>query len=471
MSNTQDSSNAPRKIIRPPDSVTAVQILALLNRLSLNAFQSKNRQMLIFQILNDTIQVISYQRATLWDLEGNQPTLLGVSGQAYFNKNSGIAEKWTLLVHDLKKKDSMQRLSEDSFEKQKELWNQVSTIQNACSIQWFPIYAKDKLKYGLWIERWSGKPWDSEELEVLEFLLKVYGASFEKFTSKGSAKLLSKRKALILFTLILCALFLIKVPLRVVAPAEVIPKNPVLITAPLNGIIAQMKAAPGEEVKKGEVLFVYDDRVTLEELKAAQKQVEILESQLHRAQTNALETLPTPNPFEFNSDSASSDIAVLDLQLEKEKIRLALAQSEAQKLYVKAPIDGVVMLDNPEEWRGHPVKIGERILMISDPETTKVRMWLPESDNITLDEKKPIKVFLNIDPDTSYQTHLIYISSYSEISAHGVPSFIAESEWDTQPPNIKLGLKGTAVLYGEDVTLFYWVVRRPWTAIRNFLGF
>lgn len=470
MTNTQDSANPPRKIIRPPESVTAVQILALLNRLSLNAFQSKNRQMLIFQILNDTIQVISYQRATLWNLESESPVLLGVSGQAYFNKNSGIAEKWGLLVRDLKHKDQIQTLSEESFETQKELWKEVSTTQNNCSIQWFPIYTKDTPKYGLWIERWSGKPWDSEELEVLEFLMKVYGASFEKFVPKAHIKLLTKRKTLIFLALVLCALLFIKVPLRVVAPAEIIPKDPVLITAPLNGIIAQMNATPGEEVQKGEVLFVYDDRVTLEELKAAQKQVEILESQLHRAETNALETAPSPNPFEFNSESPSSDIAVLNLQLQKEKIRLALAKSEAQKLYVKAPIDGVVMLDNPEEWRGHPVKIGERILMISDPKLTKVRMWIPESDNIPLDKEKPIKVFLNIDPDTSYQTHLIYISSYSEISAHGIPSFIAEAEWTKEPMGIKLGLKGTAVLYGGDVTLLYWMVRRPWTSLRNFLG-
>jgi hypothetical protein len=161
---------------------------------------------------------------------------------------------------------------------------------------------------------------------------------------------------------------------------------------------------------------------------------------------------------------------VLTLQLQKEKIRLQLAKSEAEKLYVKAPIDGVIMLDNPEEWRGHPVKIGERILMISNPDQTKIRMWIPESDNIPFEEKQPVKVFLNISPNTSYTTRLIFISSYSEITAQGIPSFVAEAEWEKQPANVKLGLKGTAILYGEDVSLFYWIIRRPWTAIRNFLG-
>lgn len=472
MSNPPGTSGAPsRRIIQEPDTISAVQILALLNRLSLNAFQSKNRQMLIFQILNDTIQVISYQRATLWNIEGNRIELLGVSGQAFFNKNAGVVEKWKTLVADLKKKEIVQNLSEESFHTKQSVWQELAVNQKALSVQWLPIYAKDKLRYGLWLERWSGKQWDPEELEVLEFLMKVYGAAFEKFISRANFKLFSKRKVMPILILLLFSLFLIKVPLRVVAPAEVVPKDPILVTAPLNGIIAEMKVNPGEEVKKDQLLFAYDDRVTLEELKAAKNQVEILESQLHRAQTTALSNQQPTNSFDYSSDTASSDIAVITLQLQKEQIRLQLAQSEAEKLYVKAPMSGVIMLDNPEEWRGHPVKIGERILMISDPNNSKVRIWIPESDNIPLDSNKTIKVFLNISPNKSYDTHLLYISSYSEVSAHGVPSFIAESEWDQEPLNIKLGLKGTAILYGEDVTLFYWIMRRPWTAIRNFFGF
>jgi hypothetical protein len=40
---------------------------------------------------------------------------------------------------------------------------------------------------------------------------------------------------------------------------------------------------------------------------------------------------------------------------------------------------------------------------------------------------------------------------------------------DKAPPRI--GLRGTAKLFGDRVTLFYYLMRRPLSAARQFLGF
>ncbi|NCF71464.1 MAG: hypothetical protein GWP59_07165, partial [Chlamydiales bacterium] len=50
-------------------------------------------------------------------------------------------------------------------------------------------------------------------------------------------------------------------------------------------------------------------------------------------------------------------------------------------------------------------------------------------------------------------------------------SFVSEADWgETKSSDIKLGLKGSAILYGEEVSLFYWLMRRPWSSFRKLVG-
>jgi hypothetical protein len=57
------------------------------------------------------------------------------------------------------------------------------------------------------------------------------------------------------------------------------------------------------------------------------------------------------------------------------------------------------------------------------------------------------------------------------MSESNVPSFLAEANWiDGNPEGVKLGLKGTAILYGDKVSVIYWVLRKPWMFIRRSIG-
>jgi multidrug resistance efflux pump len=231
------------------------------------------------------------------------------------------------------------------------------------------------------------------------------------------------------------------------------------MTAPLEGIIESISVKPGDYVKKGDVLFRYNREAPLQELEVARKQVEILISEIRRAST-----------LGFNDPQARKDLSILTVKLEKEKATLEFAEYQASQLDVKAPEAGVILLDNPDEWRGNPVRVGEKVLAITDPKESKIRMWLPESDNVAIDPKKAIKIYLNISPETSYKAELTYIANESVISEKHIPSFIAEAEWLNKPKEVRLGLKGSAVLYGEQVPLIYYVLRKPWGYIRELLG-
>lgn len=434
----------------------AVEVLAALNRLSLKAFSCKSRKILIFTLLNETIHVIPYSRVMLWDLSSTSPVFEGVSGGDRLAK----PEKKLIqdLIGDLESPNTVQRLGPSAFKKMGDsfLKNQFQEK----SYLWLPLLVSGKAKYALWLERERKEKWRQDEVDLLCFLAQGYGVALEKFYRIPFLKKLKTPAYLVIIFMFFASLVGVKVPLRIVAPCEVVPKDPYYVTAPLKGIIDQITVEPGAFVEKGTLLFSYDDKIAFQELNIAEKEVERAASELQRTMS-----------FAFRDPMQLAKMGLLALELEKEKLVLQQAKERFEQLHVEAPVNGVIILDDPEVWRGQPISTGERILMISDPGKTKIRFWIPESDNVDIIREKGIKVFLNIDPASTYWANVVYIGNYARISEAGFNSFIAEGEWVEPPENMKLGLKGTAVLYGENVSLGYFLVRRPWKALRQFIGF
>lgn len=438
--------------------VNAVHLLAAINRLTLKVMSVSNMDALVFTMLNDTIQILPYSQAVLWKINKDKIELVGVSGQVGVNPKAIISKKWGKVIEEMTDKGVAHVIPKAIIDKERPEIPYLKGVESA-SILWLPIYVKGELKAGLWLERWTGKQWMDDEIELLKFLMKSYGAAWDKFSYNiDFKKILTKPAFLGAMGLLFLALF-IRTPLRIVAPCEIVPKDPYVITAPLLGVIKEVHVEAGQHVKKGDLLFEYDKSVPLQDLQIAQKNVTIAEAELSTAMSQA-----------FKDKKALSETATLENKLRKEMIALELAKYNASFLDYRSPVDGIVMIDNPDEWRGNPVKIGEKIMTIAKTDQIKVKIWVPEADNIPLNEDQLIKVFLNIDPNTSYLARLLRISTSTQMSEKQVSSFIAEADFVESNPEIKLGLKGTAILYGENVSLFYWIIRKPWSATRNYLG-
>jgi multidrug resistance efflux pump len=296
-----------------------------------------------------------------------------------------------------------------------------------------------------------------------EYLIPGYVEAWKKQNSRVAFQklrgLLNKRTLSYLIPLILAALLIIRIPLRIVAPCEVVPKDSYIITAPLNGIIAKVDIKPGQIVQAGDKLYEYDARVPLQELKIAEKQVLMSRMEINRATAANVE-----------DHQSSVDLATLNIKLQKAELEREFANANYKELIGKSPISGVALIDNPDEWQGKPVKLGEKILLIADPDSTKVRMWIPENDNIQFDKDSSIKVYLNTNPDIDYQVKLNFISHEAVFTDKRVSSFMAEGDWTQENPHVKLGVKGSAILYGENVSLFYYIFRKPISSVRDFLG-
>lgn len=435
---------------------------ATINTLLIRAIRAKGSKNLFFTFVNDPVRLFHFDRATLWSLKRKTPKLIAVSGHDSFPKATLFSTQFTSLIKKIPNLKQIQKVQIDPQELD------LKMAGSRPALFWLPFKndAGD-VHLGLLIEYWQS----DKQLMPGEDLLKLanttlfssYANLFSKieptysFLSRWGVEQKKLWGYLLLGTLIL--LIGIRVPLRIVAPCEVVPNEPLLVTAPLEGIIQHVLVKPGEMVQKGTLLFEYEREAPLKQLESARKEVAQNEAEVKRSLVQGL-----------TDEKARDELAIYQLKLEKGKVALALAEYQASRLEAKAPEAGVVMLDAPDQWRGKPVKIGEKVLMLSDPNNTKLRMWLPEDDNILLDFNRPIKVFLNVAPTGSYLAKLIYIANESSVDAKQMASFIAEASWIEAHEGAKLGLKGSAILYGDNVSLIYYLFRRPIAKFRHLFG-
>lgn len=441
----------------------AFRILRTLYQLSTDLFASESRRDLNFRILNNTIRLFPYSRAVLWSFDNKRPKLIGVSGQEDVKRQSPLALLWKDVISSLKEKKTL-RILNDTPEADPGGWQELAQKTAGLSVMWVPIVENGVLRAGLWLERWAEKSWEPGECEIMSSLAQSYSLAWKRFNpvsrwrNRGSARLYSLTA--VLASLVFIFLFYFQTTsLRVVASCEVVPKNPEMIAAPLEGVIKEVLIQPGEKVKEGDLLFAYEDRIILQDLKVAQKQVQIIQSQYDRVRLNA-----------FKNREAMEKIQSLKYRLEQEKIRLKLAESNVKHLEVRAPMDGICMVDNPEYWNGRPVQIGERIVMLFQPNQNKVKIFLPENDNIQFDWKKPVQIILNADPASKHQAMLNYMAPQTSKNPQGGASFIAEADLTDPGARIKVGSKGSAIVYGEEVRVGYWLLRKPLAGFRYFLG-
>ncbi len=448
----------------PEVSDEPIESLARLHQLGLEAGLSESPKQLIFRILNRSIICCRYDRAVLWSLTGIRPKILGVSGSMDYSAESPVASEWRRVVTAMANRSVPMIVGRGTCGADEATWTSLAQRTKGLSVVWLPITVAGKGVGGLWLERWGTDSFASNELARLETLALTYGVAWKGVFRRRSRlveHLVSRKGAAAagIAVLLLLAACFIRVPLRIVAPCEVVASDPIAITAPLTGVIDEIPVLPGRTAKKGDLLAVYDKRVAIEEMEVAGEQMKIVASDLRRSRVQA-----------FDDPSARAAIALLENRLEQEKIRLQAAVHRVDRLEVRAPIQGTLMFDNPHEWRGRPVQVGQRLMMIVDPSNTKLRIWLPDSDNIDFDRDMALTVILDHDPRSSRPARLRFLASHSQIGRNGKPCFRAEADWVNPETRVKMGLQGTVVLYGQRVTLAYWLLRRPLAAIRKHVG-
>lgn len=431
-----------------------------MQQLILEAGAAASRKELEFHILNRTVEVMPFDRAVLWDLQG-RPSLLGVSGVGMVDKHSALARHWRELVDGIADKSSAAIFTDAGRADAAPPAPDAPPPADNCL--WLPIKSEGRLVAGLLLERWGRTPWAEADVKISSPLASGYGSAWRPFLPRrGLGHFVRRRAPLVAAAaaaVLIPALLFVRAPLRIVAPCEVVPNNPYLINAPMDGVIEEILVHPGQEVLPGDEVFVYAGETVAAEYDIARQQTNMARSDLERARAQAL-----------SNRQARAQVKILESRLRQEEVRLEAAEYRMSRLRVAAGKAGVALLGEPSEWRGRPVSTGEGVMLLVDPTDSKVRIWLPQDDRIDFDADSPVSILLNADSGRTRRADLKYVAAHAQSGPEGVYGFMAEADWRDHDAVVNIGLKGTAIIYGERVSLAYWLFRKPLAAARRFLG-
>ncbi len=434
------------------------RLLALL-QIEKEARDAESEAALRYLIVNRTRTLLSYHQALLLEPTGNGLTVTAASGVSAPDKNAPyirwIGKLAGRLLRDNRFDTDFSLVPSELSQEEFESWCEWGGGENL----WLPLGDRQqKLRAVLLLLR--GESWKDAETVLAKRLVGTYSHALTAFSPHPFHILPKfKRTAAWLFPLLLILVLCLPVHQSVLVSAEVTLQNPVVVAAPLDGVIGGFHVTPNQFVEKNQELFFFEDTVLRNTLEIAAEELAVSEAELHNAAQGS-----------FTDFRQRARIALLQSERDMRQVKRDYAAEKLGRIHVYAERAGIVVFRDPNDWIGKPVKTGERVLQIADPEQVELRMELPVSDALVFEEDAEVRLFLDVDPLHPITARLHSVSYEAELSAIGVLSYRAIAHFqDKKLP--RLGLRGMAKIKGKKVVLAYYLFRRPLSALRQMLGF
>lgn len=160
----------------------------------------------------------------------------------------------------------------------------------------------------------------------------------------------------------------------------------------------------------------------------------------------------------FHDEAEAAQLRVLELQRDRQKVGLERALGNAERLVVKAPLAGMVALENV--WRGNgmgkPLEgdqlfTGQPIMRIFDPSQMVVDTVVGEPDGAILVPGARAKVRLDAYPELIFDAHFLSASPVAA-SALGAPikTFSARFRLEQIDPHLLPDLSAAIIVVGNE---------------------
>nr|MBF0223136.1 HlyD family efflux transporter periplasmic adaptor subunit [Desulfobulbaceae bacterium] len=418
---------------------------------------------LIYTIVNESIRLTPYQQSMVWlpGINGN-PVIRAVSGVDSPDKNSPFITYSQALLRKLKSKDPGPRqiTVEDIPTTLVEGWQEWSFGYMLCCPLTTP---RGDILGGVIFTR--NTVWQESEISLLQRLTEAYAHALAGLRVKKHSFfkqfIAALPKRIIQLTLLAVIILVLDLPMRLsaLAPAEIVPLEPLLVTSPISSVIESMSVRPNQPVTQGETLFTLDSTSLRNEYQVAQKALAVLRTEHNEAKQKS-----------FVDPQSRAKLTTLEATIEQQKAGIAYTKDLLDRSIVTAGRDGIAVYGDVDDWLGRPVEVGQKILTIADPIKIEAQIMLPVEDAITLEPGSEILIFLNVMPNKPIKATLRRASYEARVSEEGVLSFQIKATLEAQGQLPRIGLRGTAKIYGEEVSVLYYLMRKPYTALRQFLA-
>lgn len=450
-------------------------VYAILLQLEREARHAEGEDALRFLLVNQTRRLIAYRQAVMVRLEApGRFAVEAVSNVPVIDRDAPFVRWLTRVLKVLRPDTGVPegasggpgapaglrlepgRLPPDLLSEWAEWW--------PSEVVWQPLSGADgRLLGGLILAR--EEPFRPPELVLADRLADAYGHAWEALRRRlglsvaPGARL--RRRRLLLWAAAVVTLVVLAWPVRqsALAPSEVVPRDPQVVAAPLQGVIETVLVEPNAPVTAGQPLFRFEQAPLEAQAEVAARQLAVAEADLRQARQAG-----------FQDPRRKGEVALKEAAVALRQAELDYAREQLSRGVVTAPAAGVAVFADRDDWTGRPVAVGERVMVVADPAATKLRAWLPVSDAIALEPGTEVRVFLAVDPLNPVPAVLERASYDAEPTPEGGLAYRVEAVFLGGEAAPRIGLQGTAKLYGDHAPLAFTLFRRPIATIRQVLG-
>lgn len=447
---------------QPGSTVQASTALHNYTVLEERAREAASLAELIFSIANETWQLLPYRQGMVWSVQGRVSKLRMVSGLAQLAEDTPL----TVWLRRLGVELSRRVTSAPEFVSADEL---PESLRDGWR-EWFPdhllvypIRSPQGRRLGLAAFALDVVPEDGP-LELAGRLMSAYGHAWQALVPKrqqatqGWARWVG-------WAVLVCLLLSLFVPIRlsVLAPAEVIALDALTISSPMDGVIKTFHIQPNQPVTKDQLIFTLDETTLRNRREVAIKQFQVARADALAAAQKA-----------FESAQSRAELASLNGKVAERQAEVTYVDDLLRRIEVRSPGQGVVVFGDINDWQGKPVVTGERVALLADPKDAGLLIWLPVSEALNLEEGAPVKVYLQVAPLSPLTATLSQTSYQAAQSPDGISAYRLRAKFDPlnedQARLARIGLKGTAKIFGERAPLGYYLFRRPLSTLRELTG-
>lgn len=329
---------------------------------------------------------------------------------------------------------------------------------------WAPLTdTKGRIFAGLLLARETA--WTTDEFMVAERIAGAYAHAWMALAPEISRpKMLTRVRRLLRPSLVVGLLILagfIPVPITALAPAEIIAADPTIYAAKIDGVIKTIDVEPGQNVVPGQKLIEFEDAKLRGQFEIAERNVALAAAKVEQY-----------SQASFVDPAARREVAVAKADYDVKKAERDYAADQLRKAVIVAGQAGVALFDDKREWIGRPVIVGQRILQIADPEKVEARIDLGVSDSLVLKKAARVKLFLDSDPLHPIKGQISQASAEAHVIEGHTLAYRVESQLDlARRTTPRIGIRGTAEIYGRRWPLAFYLFRRPLTFVRQRFGF
>lgn len=321
---------------------------------------------------------------------------------------------------------------------------------------WLPLHSRQGEAFGgLWLAR--EQPFNAAEQALLVQLGETYAHAWQALNPVRPWRLRWPRRRLLAVLALASLVLLVPVRQSVLAPAEVVPRGGWVVAAPLDGVVAEFLVKPNQTVAAGDLLVRFEATTLKAQADVAARALGVAEAELKASTQRA-----------FSDADSSARLDLLAARVEQKRAELDYARQLLARSEIRAERGGIAVFADAERWTGKPVQTGERLMQLADPTQAELRLELPVGDAIALQPGAEVALFLDSDPLHRHLAQLERAAYEAQASAAGQLAYRLDAAFVEGPPRI--GLRGTAKLYGERAPLAYYLLRRPLAAVRQGLG-